>query len=187
MNNSSLQKIYSATELVGMVAEIGESTIRFCAAYAATIATRPEVKAELIELGLTVHFLNRAERIGRGDLDSRLLIVSGRQYQKLASCPPSEQKAALDSGVEVFDGAICDSRLIPVAYLSNEQANQVFALDHIRTIAEQRTWLAEHAACKNTDAIESEFIVTKKGVTISKFNLFLKRSLLKQWLKESGD
>jgi hypothetical protein len=57
-----------------------------------------------------------------------------------------EQKKLLDRGVEVFDAENpTEPRCIPLADLSPKQRKQVFADGRVRSLAEQRTWLAEHA------------------------------------------
>lgn len=117
----------------------------FCISYSSSVAKRPEIKKELVELGMPVGLLGRCERARLGALDFRLVSASGRPYVMLRDCVLSDQKQALEKGVEVWDQTAGDSRLIPIDQLSTKQVSQVFAEGRIRTIAEQRTWHSEQS------------------------------------------
>lgn len=183
MQNSNLQKIYSASELIAWAKTNLQSNLDWCKAYVFTLDVRPEIKAELLENGFTRTQLIQLEEIGRGKWDSRLLGLSGIQYRLLEKYPLSEQRAAFDNGIEVYDSATSDIRNIPLDQLSPKQAEQAIG----RTIAQQRTWLSEHQPV-NSSAPGRQFIVRKKFVeVVVPFCGRLNKATLKQWLKEMGE
>jgi len=166
MNESSLEKICSARELFALYGRIGGVIMEFCTAYCAALKVRPEIKAEMIELGISAQTLRRAEKFGNGTLDARIVLASGRQYLKLENCPVSEQKDALENGIEIWDPAINDSRRICLNELTTRQIDQGIAIDHIRTVSEQRSYHSEQALKTVTEEVKPKYQATKKELII---------------------
>jgi hypothetical protein len=86
----------------------------------------------------------RLERLGRGEMDHRLLTKSSEGARALRRLTPGEQGQALDHGVPLLlSGG--DHLLVQVDALTRAQVHQVFAMDHVRDLGEQRAWLETHA------------------------------------------
>jgi hypothetical protein len=185
MNNSTLQKIPSAADLFSRLQNITNDYLAVCIDYAKSVALRPEIKDELIELGCSRILVNRMERIGTGAADPRLLTRSGRAFRKLEMYPLSEQKEALEKGVIVWDASTEDTRIVQLDELSAMQIDQALAIDRTRTIAEQRTYLAEHNPAPPVPT-DRDYHVTKKFVITLKPGKWTK-AIVKQWLKEMGE
>jgi len=173
-----------ADELAEEAKQIVTKVASFCLHYAQAVKERPELRDMLINRGLTRNFLDNAERAGNGFLDSRLLLPSGMQFKSLRACPFSIQKQALEAGVEVWDSQANDVRLIPVEELSPRQCAQIFNSGTIRSPAQQRTWLAEHAP-KNETPTDFDYQVTRKFVITRRAGKW-SRALVKQWATEMG-
>lgn len=84
------------------------------------------------------------EAVGRGILDRRLLWGGGRAASYLRRLPVSEQKAALDAGVQMVTAKGDTLRVMPEK-MTSAQCHQVFAADHIRDAGEQRAWIESQA------------------------------------------
>lgn len=97
------------------------------------------------------------DRIGRGQLDPR--IFGGCLYDtKLRRLPITEQRQALDGSLPLLTSS-GDSMLIRLGAMMPSQADQVFAADHIRSLAEQRAYIESRetkakAAIKQVPAVE---------------------------------
>ena len=80
------------------------------------------------------------ERVGRGEVMPRLLLGSSF----LCRYPISEQKKYTDDPIQV---ALDDGDTLSVMHynLSNYQRRQIDGKNHVRTIAEQRAWMASEA------------------------------------------
>ena len=121
----------------------------------------------IVEPRLSPHFLNRLERVGRGQTDQRLL-EGGRYAAYLEKLTLSEQCKILDGGIHLLttDG---DSLLVKVDELSTAQIKQVFAFDHIRTLSEQRLWVEQQRAIvKDTAKLPSQWIQNELGADINR-------------------
>ena len=95
-------------------------------------------------------FWRRLEKAGRGQIDARL--ASGAPYATyLERMPISEQRTALDGQIEMLTGT-GDTLLVRLHTLTPEKANQVFALDHIRTPEEQKVWMETRADKERADS-----------------------------------
>ena len=91
---------------------------------------------------------------------------------RLGLCVPSEQNLLLETGAEVLTEGN-DSRMIPIHELTPEQAQQVFVHGHVRTLAEQRSWLAKSAKKAPADfvggySVHKDFVVIKEPMRIPK-------------------
>ena len=99
------------------------------------------------EVGM-VNLLTRLELLGRGALDERLVKICGRIVTHLQKLPVYEQKRLLDEGVPVVLADKPDEHLmVDVQSLWPAQLKQVFGLNGVRSLAEQRAWLEEKKLC----------------------------------------
>ena len=80
------------------------------------------------------------EKVGRGQMHERLLLMGGRIQTLLAALPLSEQTEAIENGLEVLlhDGNAM--RIMPEA-LTQSQLSQVFGSGEIRSQEAQRAWM----------------------------------------------
>lgn len=86
----------------------------------------------------------RLERLGRGEMDPRLLTQTTEGARALRRLPKNEQARALDTGVPLLLAG-GDHLLVQVDSLTKAQVGQVFAIDHIRDLGAQRAWIETHA------------------------------------------
>jgi len=186
-STETLSKVPSEDELYQLVVQFTKQSILL--AYeageklVAAFEVKPELRDRLIERGAPAWLINRLELCGHHLIDERLIYASGRPYQKLLAYQPSVQKTALDNGVEVLDPDEKERRIIPLDSLTQQQVNQVFDRNHIRDVAEQRTWLrAQKAKAPPAETVDWKVFkdrVVYHGLTIHK-------KLLLQWLSEMG-
>jgi len=80
------------------------------------------------------------EMVGRGLMHERLIYMNGRAGHTLRRLPMTQQKQALESGVEIMteDKEVL---LVQMENITPIQASLAFASDHIRTPGEQRAVL----------------------------------------------
>jgi len=112
-------------------------------------------------LGFSYETYVSMERIGRGIMDQRLIFTETKARKKLAAAPKSQQKKALDKGLEVLvdNGEVLR---VKIDDLTSNQIKQVFAGDHVRSIAEQKNYIRnrkaqmEFAAKLNIPKVEKE-------------------------------
>jgi len=112
----------------------------------------PEAYDRFLGEGITHAHLSKFERIGKGELEPRLLLNGSIGYLKLQSVPESQQRRALDEGVKVYEPSASGEtthRMIQAEELNAFQASQVFAPSGIRTVQQQRAYLAERENRKN--------------------------------------
>jgi len=94
-------------------------------------------------------------------MDQRLIFTETKARKKLAAAPKSQQKKALDKGLEVLvdNGEVLR---VKIDDLTSNQIKQVFAGDHVRSIAEQKNYIRnrkaqmEFAAKLNIPKVEKE-------------------------------
>lgn len=101
-----------------------------------------EIREAMPKLGL--HFWNRLESVGRQQLDSRLLFGFHPGERYLRKLPYSQQRDALNHGVEVYTLAADDTDdhlRIRVENLTPHQCKQVFGPSGIRDLPAQRAWI----------------------------------------------
>jgi hypothetical protein len=185
MSNNELSKIHSAQELCDRISRITEDVLGVARDLAAALDLRPELMNEMCQLGADRGVLRRLERLGRGQIHSRLVFADFPGVRKLMDVPLSEQTIALDKGVEVLDADEATTRNIPVEQLSREQTQQVFGDGEIRTIAQQRTWLRKKKAAIAPIERDTDYRVFKDRVVTSSPGTWTKQLIL-QWLTEMG-
>ena len=80
------------------------------------------------------------EKVGRGQMHERLLLMGGRVQTLLGTLPVSEQAEAVENGVEVLlhDGGTM--RIMP-ENLTQSQLSQVFGNGEVRSLDAQRAWM----------------------------------------------
>jgi hypothetical protein len=123
-----------------------ESTLALARKYVALLDANPQFRDDLLDQApdISARDLVNLERIGRTQLHPQLAFPSpdkpGRTF--LARCSYSEQLKHLESPVPVvLQNQPSEHLLVAVDSLNYEQCRQVFAKDHVRSLAEQRAWL----------------------------------------------
>lgn len=91
---------------------------------------------------LPVNILYRFEQIGRKQVYPRLLLNDSPGARRLIKMPYALQVKYSDEPMALLTKS-GDSLKVEVRNLTPDQANQAFASDHIRTLAEQRAWLED--------------------------------------------
>lgn len=110
-------------------------------------------------------FWSRMEAIGRHQLDQRLLYGAHPAERNLRRLAYSEQKQALDHGVEVLvDGS---EMLIQVDRLTPFQTKMVFGPNGIRDLAAQKAWLeSENLEHRRPPAADTGYDIRKGELVI---------------------
>ena len=92
--------------------------------------------------------LGRFEEVGRKSLHPKLLVMDGPGPSRLRMMPYSVQLRHIESPLEMLTcrNGNSDTLLVHVRELSSEAAKQVFAVDHVRSLAEQRNYIESTAA-----------------------------------------
>ena len=157
-------------------------------AYAKSIAlafdARPELAAEMADMGMNRELIRRLELLGRKQIDERLLFETSCGGRKLIGLSITEQGQALSNGIEVLDMDEENTRNIPVRDLTPKQVTQVFHGANIRSIAEQRTFIRELKR-NNAPIVHEDYRVQKDKVTTYRAGVWTKKMVL-QWLTEMG-
>jgi hypothetical protein len=111
---------------------------------AAFLDAHPTARHELVARRvLSSDMIRRIEMCGRDQIVEELIYATSIAERQLMKLPLSEQKLALDQGVEVLEYDEKNTRKIPVAALTPAQTKQVFASGTIRSLAEQRSIIQE--------------------------------------------
>lgn len=118
---------------------------------AAMIDENPEGAIDIICAdipGLTPEIVLNLERLGRKTLHPQLLIADGPGVRRLRKLGYSYQEKFIKEPIPVVlkNGGHCETLLMECLNLTEGQAAQVFASDHIRSEAEQRAWIEDAAA-----------------------------------------
>ena len=122
--------------------------------------------AEKTELPLDV--LSQLEKIGRNHLLPQLLLAEYPAARKLERLPMSEQSRLMIEPVEVMllkDGDP-DTLLVPIRHLTGAQVRQVFASNHVRTLAEQRQWIESQRPVSEPVKVAVPYMLTRRGSVI---------------------
>jgi hypothetical protein len=135
-------------------------------------------------VGVPANFWRSLEMVGRKQLDGRIL--TGVPFgNKLRSLPMSEQRAVLDGSLSLLvrDG---DSLQVKLDAITMDQAEQLFARDHIRSLAEQRTWLESRSTIKRMQADHTAPVVEldKKRREIVIGNVRITASEMAEYLRK---
>ena len=140
-------KKFKSTFKLGM-----ESIHEACQMYVAMIDSDRQaiekIQSECSEFPTSIW--TELERIGRGTLDHRLLWAGGASQSYLKRVPISDQRRALDQGVEVLnsDGS---HLVVKPENLTVQQRKQVFngtSVTTVRTIPAQRAWIESQKPSK---------------------------------------
>jgi hypothetical protein len=135
--------------------------------YAAAIDTDPAAKQAFREEfpDFSPTFWARIEAVGRHQLDQRLLYGAHPAERHLRRLAYSEQKHALDHGVEVLvDGS---EMLIHVDRLTPFQSKMVFGPTGIRDLAAQKAWLeSEKLEHRRPPAADTGYDIRKGELVI---------------------
>jgi hypothetical protein len=100
--------------------------------------TDAELRAALPNIGSVLW--NTLRAVADGRLDPRAIATGMDSQAGLSMLPISEQRKALDCGVEVL--AVDGSALtVQVSAMTKSQKKQVFCGTHMRSLAEQRAWI----------------------------------------------
>lgn len=99
---------------------------------------RKYLEDELCSIPAT--FWRSLEKVGRNQLDGRILNGAVPFGNKLRLLPMSEQKSAIDQPIALLVGS-GDKLLVKIDAITADQAEQIFARDHIRNLEEQRSWI----------------------------------------------
>jgi hypothetical protein len=171
---SQLKKTFTFTpeEFAERIRNITTDLLAVAADLVHSLPSRPKLAREIAALGINPELVKRLEKLGRKQLHPDLVLATTPGAIKLGSCVPSEQELLLESGAEVMEGD--DSRVIPIHELTDDQARQVFVNGHVRTLAEQRSWL-KSAAAKKVPAdfvggysVHRDFVVIKEPMRLPK-------------------
>lgn len=149
--------------------------------YIDAIDKRPEIKAELQDMGLSPRFLNMLEQVGRKTLVPSLLLDGCVSAQYLRKLPYSDQSKIIQNGVTVMEWNEKDHRLIPYLDLTRRQCQIVFCGSRVRSLAEQRTVIEDMKSCELEPKSEPNAVVKGDRVHISKPGIYSRDELL-VWL-----
>lgn len=108
------------------------------------------------QLTIPIRILEGLEMVGRGAMDSRLLISSGSNTGRIKRLPYSDQKRILDGEkltLVVGDG---DTIMVDPKDCSAEQAKQLFIGSHIRDVGEQRAYIEAEREALKRDAVSTQ-------------------------------
>lgn len=117
---------------------------------------------------LPLDVLSQLEKIGRKQLVPQLLLAEYPAARRLERLPMSEQERLMHDSVEVLvlrDGK-ADTLHVTVRDLTGSQVKQVFASNHIRTLAEQRQWLESQRQGHEPVKVDLPYVITRKGSVI---------------------
>jgi hypothetical protein len=89
------------------------------------------------------------ELAGRNKAVPEIIFQQNAVVKKLVKCPISEQEKYLKEPIPVLDPKKPgDHLLIMYTDMQRDQIEQVFAFDHVRTLAEQKAWLLSQSSKK---------------------------------------
>lgn len=103
------------------------------------------------------------EQVGRGLLDGRIITGGVAYGNRLRRLPIHEQRRAMDETLPLLVGD-GDQLAVKLSSLTPDQAEQIFAPDHIRTLEEQRAWIEDRRMRQRISAgpMAPQVIVDKK-------------------------
>lgn len=174
---SSLTKLPSAVEFWRAFRDQNRASAQL---YVQIIEARPDFRQESIEMGVSKSLLDAMERVGRDQWHERLLLAIGTQYNLLRKLPMSEQEKAINDGVEVLQ-ADNTTRTIPLDDLTPDQARQAIG----KSLAQQRTWLNDHAQPKGKRTPD-QIVIQKAKRQVIFHGHIITHAMLLQMLAEIG-
>jgi hypothetical protein len=134
----------------------------------------PNYVKELEALGINRILIYRLERFGRNEIDERLVLQTGSGARALIRMPLSEQRRVLAEGLDILEDDEQNTRRIPFDSLTPKQVYQGFAQDHVRTLAEQKTYIRSKRPAWPEGTPTAEYkvfhdhVVTRRGGTWTK-------------------
>jgi hypothetical protein len=141
--------------------------------YAAAVSEDVNNDVRIRELipGFSPGFWKRLDNIGRGGLIPEAMIAGGKFIGKIEVLPVSEQRKCVSEPIEVYitdASGKGDVLRVPLQSMTPEQAQRVFAKDHIRPPAEQRNIIESEKTQKATLKKSTNGLgwQVKKGVLI---------------------
>jgi len=129
--------------------------------------------------------LRIAEAIGRGLMNHRVL-SAGKHAAKIRKLPYDLQTKVLDGCMFEFLTADGSHKMECPRDCEDLVARQMFAVDHIRNLAEQKAWIeAEKVKLKIADVEHVvPYEIKKKGILVTKPNTFITTEELKRLVLE---
>lgn len=100
----------------------------------------------------------RLAKLGRGKLDVRLMDNRTHMACTLAHLSKRDQTKILNNGVSVYDpksGKRCFRR-VSLEDLTFEERDRVFDSNAVRTVAQQKAWMASNKHTEADDSVECE-------------------------------
>lgn len=177
-------KLPTAAEIADRISKIGDDLADVAHDIVAVLDVNPKFADELQEHGVPREFIRRLELFGRDQVDRRLVFADSPGARKLLNLPLSEQKVALDEGIEILEDDGQDKRVIPVHELTPKQAQQAFNGTGKRTPAQQRTWLKEQKAKAMPAASYGKDYRVFKDTVETKVPGRWPKSLILEWLSQ---
>lgn len=119
-------------------------------------------------------FWRNLEKVGRNQLDGRIIGGAIPYVHRISVMSLSEQKRAIDGPLELLvkDG---DKLSVKIDTITPDQAQQIFAKDHIRTLSEQKTWLESKSSAirirNNQDRPTVEIDKKRKEIVIGNIRI----------------
>lgn len=139
----------------------------------AMLKHNPNIKEQIVRdhPEISLGTLARLEAVGRGQLKPELLLSDAAPYKAARSLPISDQQRLLETGrvpllIETDRGP--DVIHADFKTLTPKQVHQVFAEDHIRSEAEQRTFIESRRKKIARDwDFENGMVVFKRGAKLT--------------------
>lgn len=124
------------------------------------------------------------ERVGTNQLDVRIATHQVPFSKQLCRMPLNTQKMIIDGKMPLLttDGS---ELLVRLDNITPEQAKQLFAYDHIRSLPEQRCWI-ESQRKTPTATVQPEVFVDKKRGELVVNQTRIPRAVLLDYLREMG-
>lgn len=176
-------KIMTADDFVSRLSQAANALVEIATDLVAAIDTRPEIRAEILEKGISEVLVDRLERLGRGQIHPSLVLNSARWTSRVMKLPLSQQREVIEKGVEVLQPDEVSTRMIPLDALSSAQTFQVFrSTGEIRSIAEQRTYIQEQN--KKAVKVEDPSLITyeKDGIHVGK--ILVTPQMMARWMEQ---
>jgi hypothetical protein len=117
---------------------------------------------------MTSEFVKRLEAVGRNKIHRLLVINESAGVRRLRSLPFSIQEKYASNPVPllIVEGQSVKTIQADVRNLTPAQATQVFARDHVRSEAEQRTFIEDLRSKQSAPAHNAPFRVVKNELII---------------------
>jgi hypothetical protein len=142
--------------LIESVQEFGKRLVE-------VLEVKPHIIDEMVEAGAPRALLTKLERVGREQIHPSLFFETSATARRLTALPMSAQQTVLADGVEVMDNDEQTTRMIPFNSLTPEQSALVFNCDHIRSLAEQRTFIRSKKAAARPPVEGADYYIPASG------------------------